>query len=43
MNNPQIRAVVFDAILAEMRKKGMSDEQILQEMRDTCPTPGGES
>lgn len=37
MNNLQIRAIVFDAILAEMRGKGKTDEQILQWASDNCP------
>jgi hypothetical protein len=37
MNNPQIRVLVFDALQDTLRRWGMSDEQILQYMQDTCP------
>jgi len=37
MNDPLIRAAVFNAVLAKMRNEGKTDEQILQWARNTCP------
>lgn len=34
MNEPQIRAKVFDAVLSQMRDEGKSDSEILQWARD---------